>query len=1465
MKKTQGPSGQTASRQWNEGPAPKSTSQASLRDTGEASNPTIQPNMTRLALPPRVAYALGSAWRWAVVVVSLLVIVVALCWLALVHFILPRINDFRPRLEQEITKALGVPVRLGSVEVLSRGLAPRLELRQVQVFDPQGREALSLAQVGATLSAQSLLALNPRFSQLVVDGVGLDVRRDAKGQIWVAGVPLGAGQGDSQASADWVFSQGEVALLRGRITWTDELRGAPPLALSDVNLVLRNPGQRHLFRLDATPPADWGERFSLRGQLSRRLIDTAPGDLRRWAGTVYADFPRVDVKGLNQYVSLPADVRSGLGAVRAWAAVERGVLRSVTADVLLQDVLVGLGALGATGAGEARAAAQLPPLDLKLAEGRLSYAQQGAETRVTSEKLRFVTGDGLQWPASTAQAQWTANAAGVITGGRLKAERLELAPLTALAERLPLPAQMRRLLAKVDPAGSVRALEARWSAEVRPGGDTLLKDYALKGQARDLRFAGQAFDPWPTGQPRVGVPGARALDVDFDLTQAGGQAALRMRQGELELPGFWAQPTAFDSLDADLRWRIDGPLDKAAIKLDIRSLKAVNADTQAELSGSWQTGAGRADEMGVGHRLPGVIDLTGSIVKGQAGALHRYLPVAVPQATRDYIKDSVLAGDLRNGRFRIRFDLWAGLPQTDAQGDFRFSADVSNGKLAYIPQRLVIQPTSVPPPMALPLRWPQMEQVSAEVVWDKLSLTVKNAQGRFAGLPSVQLSKGAASLPNVWYTPTLSLTGDLKATAVDALRLVNTSPLGVWTGGALARAVAGGPFEAKGKLVVPLLDTARTTVQLNAQLGDAGGTLGLGPASGVDFQLSPDTPALTRLRGPLELTERGFSLRQATARVYGGDSRLDVNGRVDANGQFGVQLRAQGTVQAEGLRQGRELGPLSRLATYANGQTAYTAQMQMRRTGVPELSVSTNLVGMALALPAPFNKAADMALPVRYENVLTRDSLVPGARVVDTLTVDVGRVASAQFGRELLPDGRVRVLRGAIGSGGPDALPGGENNVVVASLNLPSINLDQWELVLDRLTEPAAPAPGAATAAAQAASGGAADNPYMPNVVVLRARDLVAEGYTLNNVVVGASREGPIWRANVDATQLAGYAEFRSGRVGPGRVYARLGRLSLAPAAEAQVENLLTDAPTQVPALDIVVEDLELRGRKLGKLEVDAVNRTRDGVREWRLNKLALTVPEASFAASGNWVAVNAQSAAAGPRVPRAPAAATTRRAALNFKLDIADSGALLKRFGYADLVRGGKGKVEGQVGWLGTPFSIDYPSLTGQVNVGIDSGQFLKADPGIAKLLGVLSLQSLPRRIGLDFRDVFSEGFAFDNITGDVKVEQGVASTNNLRMRGVQAAVLMEGSADLARETQNLRVVIVPEINAGTASLAYAVINPVVGLGTFLAQAILRQPLIRAFTYEYRITGQWADPKIERVDRTPPSPGPIPGQPAAN
>jgi uncharacterized protein YhdP len=120
-----------------------------------------------------------------------------------------------------------------------------------------------------------------------------------------------------------------------------------------------------------------------------------------------------------------------------------------------------------------------------------------------------------------------------------------------------------------------------------------------------------------------------------------------------------------------------------------------------------------------------------------------------------------------------------------------------------------------------------------------------------------------------------------------------------------------------------------------------------------------------------------------------------------------------------------------------------------------------------------------------------------------------------------------------------------------------------------------------------------------------------------------------------------------------------------------------------------------------------------------------------------------------------------------------------------------------------------------------------------------------------LDFSDVFSEGFAFDVIAGSATIANGALETRDFRMRGVSATVLMEGSIDLGRETQDLHVVVLPQIDASSASLVYAAVaNPAIGLGTFLAQLVLRDPISRALAVEYDVTGAWADPHVKKRER---------------
>nr|MBP6406521.1 TIGR02099 family protein [Ramlibacter sp.] len=681
----------------------------------------------------------------------------------------------------------------------------------------------------------------------------------------------------------------------------------------------------------------------------------------------------------------------------------------------------------------------------------------------------------------------------------------------------------------------------------------------------------------------------------------------------------------------------------------------------------------------------------------------------------------------------------------------------------------------------------------------------------------------------------------------ESLAIVNSSPLAGLMGNALDKATATGNADVRLNLTLPVNTIDRSRVQGSVTL------------AGNDVQITPDSPVLARARGVVQFSETGFALAGAQARMLGGDVRLEGASRVLPPGaaEPSVVFRAQGTFSAEGLRQARELGFFSRLGQSMQGAAAYSATLAFRR-GVPELAINSSLQGLALSLPPPLNKTAETALPLRYDNALLRESQPAGARLLDQISLDIGRVASVSYVRDL-SGAQPRVVRGAIGVGlAPGESAPAPEQGVMANINLGTVDIDAWEKVLSGASGSplGAAAPVQVAAPASAAPAAPTAQNYLPTVMAVRARELLVEGRTLHNIVVGGSRDGLVWRANVDADELGGYVEYRQpSGAGAGRVYARLARLNIAASAARDVENLLNEQPSTIPALDVVVDDLELRGKKLGRVEIDAVNRggtavaREGGVREWRLNKLNLTLPEASFTATGNWAALGAQPAApGGPRPARN--AAEVRRTVMNFRLDIADSGQLLTRFGMKDVIRRGKGRMEGQVAWVGSPLTLDYPSMNGAFNVNIESGQFLKADPGLAKLLGVLSLQALPRRLTLDFRDVFSEGFAFDFVRGDVTIVNGIASTNNLQMKGVNAAVLMEGKADIARETQDIKVVVVPEINAGTASLVATVINPVIGLGSFLAQMVLRNPLIRAATQEFHIDGTWADPRVTRVDR---------------
>jgi uncharacterized protein (TIGR02099 family) len=1348
-----------------------------------------EPRVQRRSAWRRVArWVFGLAFAtWSLLLVA---------WLSLHWFILPHIERWRAPIEARASHALGVSVKIGRIDVRSSGWVPGFELRDVVLLDAAGRTALRLPRIVAALSPRSLVALDLRFEQLLVEAPQLEVRRDAQGRIRVAGLDFG-GNGasdDGSDAADWFFRQSEFVVRGGAIRWVDEQRPAPPLELTGVDFVVRNGLREHDIRLDATPGPDWGDRFTVEGRFTQPLLSRG-GDWRRWSGSAYVNLPRADLRELRERVQLPFELSEGNGALRAWFELAEGEPRAATLDLALREVRL-------------RLAPDVEPLVFEQVQGRLEGQRDDAGVTLALKRFGFVTGDGIRWPAGDLSFALRQKPGEPAEGGSLSAQRLDAGLIAQIATRVPIGAPLRKLLADLNPRGVATDIAAEWDGPV-DAPSRYRATGLLTGVALASRAAPEPDDP--------GRPGLENASIELHANERGGDARIAIDQGAVELPGVFAEPrVVLDQFSAHLAWRIDPPRRGEAeprLTVQLKDVKFANPDAHGTLSATWNSG--EPADTPHGGRFPGRIELDGTLADGAGVRIARYLPLGVPEATRRYVEGAVRAGTVKTATFRVKGHVREFPFQRPRQdGEFRIDGTAEDGVFAFVPD----DP-----------QWPALTRVSGELVIDRSSLEIRNAR---AASGAVDWSQVQGGIRNFGDKPMLTLDGTARGPLADMLRIVNSTPIGGWIGHSLAASTASGPAELKLALGIPLSQVSATTVK---------GSLAL---PGNDLRVMTDTPVLANAKGRVDFTQKGFAVLGASARVLGGDAAFEGGTQADDT----IRFSGGGTATADGLRRATELGPVARVATLASGQAAYRVTLAFAK-GRPQLLVTSSLAGVAIDLPAPLGKAAAQPLELRYQTQAVDEGVAPGV-ARESLRLDVGNgLLQAAYLRESAGDAS-RVLRGGIGVQAPAPTPAAG---VSASIAVQQLDVDAWEQVYERVFGHAAAAPsiavsaGASAAAAGGAGAAAADphEDFVPDAVGLRAQELRWGSQRLSAVLIGASEENGLWRANVNADQLDGYVEFRPPRrraaTNPGRVYARLSRLSI-PKTEGdqQVESLLDEPPTAVPGLDIVVDDFELHGKRLGRVEIQAANRThrepgKEPVREWRLDKLDFTVPEATFAATGVWAA-----AQAGVR----------RRASIDFKLNVSDSGALLERMGAGKALRGGKGQVSGQVAWTGSPFSPDFPSLAGQVNLSMEAGQFLKAEPGAARLLSVLSLQSLPRRLTLDFRDLFEEGFAFDNVSGDVKIEQGVAHTNNLRMRAPAAVVLMEGSADLARETQDLRVVVVPEINAGTASLAYALINPAVGIGTFLAQYFLRRPISEASTREFHVSGTWDDPKVERVER---------------
>jgi uncharacterized protein (TIGR02099 family) len=557
-----------------------------------------------------------------------------------------------------------------------------------------------------------------------------------------------------------------------------------------------------------------------------------------------------------------------------------------------------------------------------------------------------------------------------------------------------------------------------------------------------------------------------------------------------------------------------------------------------------------------------------------------------------------------------------------------------------------------------------------------------------------------------------------------------------------------------------------------------------------DYQFKNNQMQLFDGMPPLSNVNGKLTLSEATI------SASNVNGQA-FGGPFKVNIRSRDgrvAVAANGTANVAELGKQFSLAAgdRLTGSAAWKSDINIYR-GNADVVVESDLVGISSRLPAPLAKNALSPLPLRVER-----TAADGGRQQFRMTL--GSVAQ---GWMIKRDGTLEQAMIALGEGST-GLP---DKGVAVRIAVPQFDADAWREIL---------------AGSSAGGQGAAMPPV--SLVSIKTPMLRLLGRDFTQVDTEVRPRGDGWQITVTAQEAAGDLFWRN--AGDGSLEGRLKLLVVRPAGEVPRDSALL--VNSLPALNLAADDFRIGEKQLGQLKVKA--RNEGGA--WQLDNLDIRNPDGSLSGKAVWINT-----------------AGRNQTSLNFEIKATDVGKLLTRLGYVDAVRRGTATLTGDLRWDGALVSIHHASLNGQMAVNAENGQFNKLEPGVGRLLGLISLQSLPRRLTLDFRDIFSEGLAFDRIFGKMVVTAGVMRTvEPLRINSPAAQIEIRGEADLKNETQDLQVMVQPFVGSVAAAGAAALVNPVLGAAALVAGAILQNPIGRMFSYSYHVTGSWNDPMVERV-----------------
>ncbi|WP_244306322.1 YhdP family protein [Paraburkholderia lacunae] len=1330
--------------------------------------------------------------------------IAAALFLGLRYVLLPRIDSFRPQIEATVSDKLHTQFTIGKLAPHWSGFQPGLDATDIVIRDHEGKAALTIPHATATVSWKSLWQFHPALSSLIVDQPDVLVSRASDGVLSVAGVPVPTQHSGNDTLSTWLLRQQAIVLRGGVLRWRDAQHDAPELALHDIRLAILNDGYDHRLALQAPAegqvlhgPLDFRAHFK-----HARL--SAIGKPVNWTGQVYVSTGPVDLPTLARYVNFPIETFAGRIDNAIWVDFANGRMKSAGGQLAGTEVAM-------------RVRPTQPKLVVPIANFSWRLEADQGDYRLQLSDLHAELGqpaldDGT--PLTRTLALTTLNGryrTATLQHGQLvsvSGDRADLGILAEFSRALPLPTRLLNGLVRFNPRGMVanyvievergKPESGEAGSDHRPSGAEPIERYRFKGDLKGISVAAQEPPPGLTARnhPRAGIPGIENLWGHVDADENHGSALLDTSNLALTLPGVFDDPRLkLDHLHGRADWTITPKApgeNHPAFAVKVADFGVSNADVAATATASYSNpGHGR-----------GSLDLKADFQRAQVTRIVRYLPTSISEKLRIYLGHGLQAGMSHGATIEVHGDLTQfPYSREPTAGLFHIVAPFKGGKF---------DPSPYPPRKmknGTPNVWPPLDGIDG--VFELKQNVLRFDIGR-AHYKRVALTRVSGKIDDLGTRASnLVIDGDGRGPLADMLDYVNESSLGIMSKHATGKVHAEGPAALALKLTVPR--TPKPHIAVEGAVGFQNDRLTV-----------ENVPPLSQLNGKVRFTEHTAQTDRLSGQFMGGD--VHAKGGLKQDGTYALDVG--GHIAVDAARGLNLHGPAEQVLTRMSGSAPYALNVRGARGRLPEVTANSDLSGLALDFPAPFNKPVGTPMPLRFAVSPAATASESGLERAD---LTFGPIAATYLLR-YRPNTPPTVVLGAVGVNRPAELP---SEGVIAAVDVEAFDADAWRALVAQMRSKEAPAAAPNRTVAQ----------FLPSRFALHIGTLTLLKRHWDSVIVGASHAEGKWQANIASNQVSGHVSWLPGasKESPGTLQARFARVVIPSATDKDLLGQAMSAPAQnMPSIDLVVNELIVRDHNIGRLEVDAHNFDEDGVPVWQLDKLAVSNPAATLTATANW----RTSTGLGNTADEA----TPRRTVFDFKLDIKDAGALLERFGQPRTLKAGSGTLSGKMVWRGGPTAIDYPTLNGNLAVDLRHGQILKVDPGVAKLLGVLSLQSLARFATLNFRDVIGEGLPFEHVTGTGQIHNGIGRTENFEVLTAPARAEMKGSVDLAQETQDLHVAIVPTVSAGAAVIAATVINPLLGLGALVADLAFSKSVSTAFAREYAITGSWSKPHIERV-----------------